>query len=82
MPARDLPARAARVLDTLVMKHDLGAFDVAVFGGGNAGLCAALEARQAGATVIVCERPPGIFEEETAVTRGTCGACTTVRLNC
>ena len=43
------------------MKHDLGAFDVAVFGGGNAGLCAALEARQAGATVIVCESAPRHF---------------------
>jgi tricarballylate dehydrogenase len=41
--------------------HDLGTFDVAVFGGGNAGLCAALKARQAGATVIVCESAPRHF---------------------
>ena len=43
------------------MNHDLGAFDVAVFGGGNAGLCAAITARQAGATVIVCESAPRHF---------------------
>ncbi|MBI4888733.1 MAG: FAD-dependent tricarballylate dehydrogenase TcuA [Acidobacteria bacterium] len=33
-------------------------YDVAVVGGGNAGLCAALAARQAGAEVIVLERAP------------------------
>jgi tricarballylate dehydrogenase len=36
-------------------------YDVAVIGGGNAGLCAALTARQAGATVIVLERAPRDF---------------------
>ena len=40
------------------MSLELGTFDVAVLGGGNAGLCAALTARQAGARVIVLECAP------------------------
>jgi tricarballylate dehydrogenase len=36
-------------------------YDVAVLGGGNAGLCAALTARQAGATVVVVECAPRHF---------------------
>ena len=36
-------------------------YDVAVLGGGNAGLCAALAAREAGATVIVLECAPRHF---------------------
>jgi tricarballylate dehydrogenase len=36
-------------------------FDVAVLGGGNAGLCAALTARRAGASVVVLERAPRHF---------------------
>jgi tricarballylate dehydrogenase len=40
------------------MTADLGNFDVAVLGGGNAGLCAALTARQAGARVLVLEAAP------------------------
>jgi len=35
--------------------------DVAVLGGGNAGLCAALSARQSGASVIVIEGAPMEF---------------------
>src|SRR5262249_7667775 len=38
-----------------------GAVDVAVLGGGNAGLCAALSARQSGASVIVIEGAPMEF---------------------
>jgi len=38
-----------------------GAVDVAVLGGGNAGLCAALSARQSGASVIVIEGAPKDF---------------------
>jgi tricarballylate dehydrogenase len=38
-----------------------GAVDVAVLGGGNAGLCAALAARQSGASVTVIERAPIAF---------------------
>jgi len=38
-----------------------GSYDVAVIGGGNAGLCAALAARQAGARVIVLESAPRDF---------------------
>lgn len=40
---------------------DADIFDVAVLGGGNAGLCAALTARQAGARVIVVESAPRAF---------------------
>ena len=36
-------------------------YDVAVLGGGNAGLCAALTAREAGASVIVVESAPRDF---------------------
>jgi len=38
-----------------------GIYDVAVLGGGNAGLCAALTAREAGASVIVVESAPRHF---------------------
>lgn len=37
---------------------ELEVYDVAVLGGGNAGLCAALTAREAGATVVVLESAP------------------------
>jgi tricarballylate dehydrogenase len=43
------------------MSTDLGVYDVAVLGGGNAGLSAALTARQAGASVIVLESAPRDF---------------------
>jgi tricarballylate dehydrogenase len=36
-------------------------FDVAVLGGGNAGLCAALSAREGGASVVVLESAPKVF---------------------
>jgi tricarballylate dehydrogenase len=38
--------------------EDAELYDVAVLGGGNAGLCAALTAREAGATVVVLESAP------------------------
>ncbi|MGH9253969.1 MAG: FAD-dependent tricarballylate dehydrogenase TcuA [Vicinamibacterales bacterium] len=43
------------------MTADPDIWDVAVIGGGNAGLCAALAARQAGASVIVLESAPRDF---------------------
>jgi tricarballylate dehydrogenase len=43
------------------MMADADPYDVAVVGGGNAGLCAALAARQAGASVIVLECAPRDF---------------------
>jgi len=44
-----------------VGNHDVATYDVAVLGGGNAGLCAALTARQAGASVVVLECSPRHF---------------------
>jgi tricarballylate dehydrogenase len=43
------------------MSGAAASFDVAVLGGGNAGLCAALTARRAGASVVVLERSPRHF---------------------
>ena len=43
------------------MQPDQEVFDVAVLGGGNAGLCAALSARQRGARVVVLESAPKAF---------------------
>ncbi len=40
------------------MKNGSDEYDVAVLGGGNAGLCAALTAREAGARVVVLESAP------------------------
>ena len=40
------------------MPQDPGPYDVAVLGGGNAGLCAALTARSQGASVVVIESAP------------------------
>jgi tricarballylate dehydrogenase len=47
------------------------AYDVVVVGGGNAGLCAALAAREAGASVLVIERAP--IEESGGNTAFTAG---------
>src|SRR3970040_649120 len=43
------------------MTADPDVWDVVVVGGGNAGLCAALAARQVGASVIVLESAPRDF---------------------
>jgi tricarballylate dehydrogenase len=48
---------ADRARDSHVVEH----VDVAVLGGGNAGLCAALAARKTGATVLVLEGAPKEF---------------------
>src|SRR5436309_2636983 len=41
--------------------QDSELFDVAVLGGGNAGLCAALSASERGARVVVLESAPKVF---------------------
>jgi tricarballylate dehydrogenase len=41
--------------------HRSNAYDVVVVGGGNAGLCAAIEARRAGASVLVVESAPRVM---------------------
>ncbi len=43
------------------MASDILTYDVAVVGGGNAGLCAALTASEAGARVLVLESAPRVF---------------------
>jgi tricarballylate dehydrogenase len=57
------PERAAPSARTAVNSATLGALDcdIAVIGGGNAGLCAALSAADVGARVIVLERSPRVF---------------------
>jgi len=52
-------------------------FDVLVVGGGNAALCAAMTAREAGATVLLLESSPRECRAATAATRATCATCTT-----
>jgi len=49
------------VADRARDNHVVEQVDVAVLGGGNAGLCAALAARQAGASVVVLEGAPKAF---------------------
>ena len=55
----------------------LSGFDVIVVGGGNAALCAALTAREAGATVLVLESAPFEFRGATVATPGICAICMT-----
>ncbi len=58
----DPPACASRMTGTIDRMHAVNneqeVYDVAVLGGGNAGLCAALTAREAGASVVVLECAP------------------------
>ena len=51
--------------------NDLGPFDVLVAGGGNAALCAAIEAAERGLSVLICEAAPvGVGSMEVLETRG------------
>ena len=54
---------------------------VVVAGGGNAGLCAALSARDRGAEVVLVERSPSGGVEATAATPATSATPTTTRTN-
>jgi tricarballylate dehydrogenase len=56
LPAAAMPQVAAERMAPAVLD-----FDVAVVGGGNAGLCAALSAAEMGARVVVLERSPRVF---------------------
>jgi succinate dehydrogenase/fumarate reductase flavoprotein subunit len=56
--------------------------DVLVIGGGNAALCAALMAREAGASVLLLEAAPRSGAAAIRCTRATCAACTTRRRTC
>ena len=49
--------------------------DVFVIGGGNAALCAALMAREAGARVLLLESAPRAWRAATPPTPATCAAC-------
>ncbi|VEA78289.1 TcuA: flavoprotein used to oxidizetricarballylate to cis-aconitate [Salmonella enterica subsp. arizonae] len=49
--------------------------DVLVIGGGNAALCAALTAREAGASVLLLELPRGNGAAETLSIHETCVVC-------
>ncbi len=66
-PARTVDAAARRGVDPYNCRpcppvdDQQDIYDVAVLGGGNAGLCAALTAREAGARVIVVESAPRHF---------------------
>ena len=53
--------RTLQLASVLSIDDEQDAYDVAVLGGGNAGLCAALTAREAGARVIVVESAPRHF---------------------
>ena len=56
--------------------------DVLIIGGGNAALCAALMAREAGASVMLLEASPKSGAVAIPNTPVTCGACTTNRRTC
>ncbi|WP_227661525.1 FAD-dependent oxidoreductase [Klebsiella pneumoniae] len=56
--------------------------DVLVIGGGNAALCAALTAREAGASVLLLEAAPRSGAAATRSTRVTCAVCTMRRRTC
>jgi tripartite-type tricarboxylate transporter receptor subunit TctC len=88
----DVPARDFREFVAYVRKNPgklnygsagNASLDVLVIGGGNAALCAALTAREAGASVLLLEsavRASGAAAIR--CTRATCAACTTRRRTC
>ncbi|HEY2092103.1 MAG TPA: FAD-dependent oxidoreductase, partial [Thermoanaerobaculia bacterium] len=49
---------ATRTEEPTNLREELGGFDVVIVGAGNAGLCAAIAAADAGAKVVVLERAP------------------------
>ena len=56
--------------------------DVLVIGGGNAALCAALMAREAGASVLLLEAAPKAWRGGNSSMCATCAACTMHRRTC
>lgn len=56
--------------------------DVLVIGGGNAALCAALTAREQGASVLLLEAAPREWRGEIPNTRVTCAVCMMHRRMC
>lgn len=60
-------------------KYD-GIYDVVVVGAGGAGMAAAFEAAEAGASVLVLEHEPGILQSNTALCGGVVmGCCSSVQ---
>ncbi len=56
--------------------------DVLVIGGGNAALCAALTAREAGASVLLLEAAPREWRGGNFSTHETCAVCMMRRRMC
>jgi len=64
------------------IRHMPNTLDLLVIGGGNAALCAALMAREAGLSVLMLEAAPREWRAATRSTRETCAVCMISRRTC